>query len=299
MAKPNLNDLLAFATTARERSFTRAAAQLGISRSALSHKMRALEELLGMQLLTRTTRSVSTTEAGARLLSAVAPRISEIEEELASLTALREKPAGMVRITANDHSIQTVLWPRLLPLLEEYPDIQIEFSADYGFTDIAAQRFNAGVRLGDSVDKDMIATRIAPDMRMAIGAAPKYLEGKRPPASPHELTEFDCINLRLPTYGGLYAWEFEKDGNELSVRVEGQVIFNNAFLMIKAAIDGRGLVYAPFDILEQHFKSGELEPLLEDWCATFPGYHIYYASRRQVSPALTLVINALRYHQAP
>lgn len=295
MAKPNLNDLLAFATTAREQSFTRAAAQLGISRSALSHKMRALEELLGMQLLTRTTRSVSTTEAGARLLSAVAPRISEIEEELASLSALREKPAGMIRITANDHSIQTILWPRLEPLLREYPDIQIEFSADYGFTDIAAQRFNAGVRLGDSVDKDMIATRIAPDMRMAIGAAPDYLQAKPLPVSPRELTEFSCINLRLPTYGGLYAWEFEKDGNELSVRVQGQVIFNNVFLMLKAAIDGNGLVYAPFDLLEQHFASGELIPLLQDWWATFPGYHIYYASRRQVSPALSLVIEALRY----
>ncbi|MGE8498890.1 MAG: LysR family transcriptional regulator [Pseudomonas sp.] len=295
MAKPNLNDLLAFATIAQERSFTRAAAQLGLSRSALSHKMRALEALLGMQLLTRTTRSVSTTEAGARLLAAVAPRISEIEDELGSLSLLREKPAGTVRITANDHSIQTLLWPRLLPLLQKYPDIHVELSADYGFVDIAAKRFNAGVRLGDSVDKDMIAVRIAPDMRMAVGAAPSYLQGKELPTSPRDLTRFNCINLRLATYGGLYAWEFEKDGSELSVRVQGQVTFNNSYTKLQAAIDGMGLVYTPYDLLEPHFRSGALIPLLEAWWPVFPGYHLYYTSRHQVSPAMSLVIEALRF----
>ncbi|MBE8716089.1 LysR family transcriptional regulator [Cellvibrio polysaccharolyticus] len=298
MAKPTLNDLQAFATIAQERSFARAAAQLGLSRSALSHKIRTLEKQLGVQLLIRTTRSVSTTEAGARLLGVIGSRINEIEEELGSLSATRARPAGTVRITANDHSIQTTLWPRLLPLLQKYPEIRIEFSADYGLTDIAANQFNAGVRLGDSIDKDMIAVRIAPDMCMAVGAAPGYLKTRLPPATPGELTGFSCINLRLPTYGGLYAWEFEKEGHELNVRVQGQVTFNNVYLMLKAAIDGVGLVYAPRDLLEPYFSSGELLPLLDDWWATFPGYHIYYTSRHQVSPALSLVIDALRY-QSP
>ena len=298
MPKENLNDLMAFVAVAQERSFTRAAAQLGISRSALSHSMRALEARLGIQLLTRTTRSVSTTEAGARLLGVVAPRINEIELELGSLSAMRDKPAGTVRITADDHSIQTVLWPRLLPLLQGYPDIQVEFIVDYGFTDIAAERFDAGVRIGSSVDKDMIAVRIAPDMRMAVAGSPAYLEGKPPPATPRELTEHRCINLRLPTRGDLYAWEFEKDGAPLNVRVQGQAIFNNAYLMLQAALDGMGLTYAPLDLLQPHFDAGQLVPLLEDWWPQFPGYHLYYANRRQFSPALALVIDALRYRSA-
>jgi len=226
MSKENLSDLQAFVAVARERSFTRAAAQLGLSRSALSHAMLALEARLGVRLLTRTTRSVSTTEAGARLLNTVAPRLDEIELELGSLSAMRDKPAGMVRITAHDHAIVTVLWPRLLPLLEEYPDIQIEFSVDYAFTDIAAQRFDAGVRSGDRVDKDMIAVRIAPELRMAVVGSPAYLAGRPMPATPHDLTEHRCINLRLPTHGGLFAWEFEKDGHPLNVRVHGQTVFN-------------------------------------------------------------------------
>ncbi|MDY0977194.1 LysR family transcriptional regulator [Massilia sp. CFBP9012] len=295
MAKENLNDLMAFVAVARERSFTRAAAQIGISRSALSHSMRALEARLGIQLLTRTTRSVSTTEAGARLLGVIAPRIDEIELELVSLTAMRDKPAGTVRITAGDHSIQTMLWPKLLPLLREYPDIQVELIVDYGFTDLAAGRFDAGVRIGSSVDKDMIAVRIAPDIRMAVAGHPDYLLGKRALITPRDLTEHRCINLRLPTRGDLYIWEFEKDGTPLNVRVQGQAIFNNVYLMLQAALDGMGLTYAPLDLLQPHFDAGRLVPLLENWWPQFPGYHLYYASRRQRSPALALVIDALRY----
>lgn len=295
MAKENLSDLQAFVAVARERSFTRAAAQLGLSRSALSHAMLALEARLGMRLLTRTTRSVSTTEAGARLLDAVAPRLDEIELALGSLSAMRDKPAGTVRITAHDHAISTVLWPRLLPLLKEYPDVQVEFSVDYAFTDIAAHRFDAGVRVGDRVDKDMIAVRIAPDLRMAVAASPGYLAGKPLPLTPHDLTEHRCINLRLPTHGGLYAWDFEKDGQALNVRVGGQATFNNTFLMLRAALDGMGLAFVPLDIVQPHIDEGQLVPVLQNWWPSFPGYHLYYANRRQVSPALALVIEALRW----
>lgn len=298
MAKENLNDLQAFVAVARERSFTRAAAQLGLSRSALSHAMLALEARLGMRLLTRTTRSVSTTEAGARLLNAVAPRLDEIELELGSLSAMRDKPAGTVRITAHDHSIATVLWPRLLPLLRQYPDIQVEFSVDYAFTDIAAHRFDAGVRVGDRVDKDMVAVRIAPDLRMAVVASPDYLAGKLRPLTPHDLTDHCCINLRLPTHGGLYAWDFEKDGQTINVRVGGQTVFNNTFLMVQAALDGMGFAYVPLDIIQSHIDEGRLITVLEDWWPLFPGYHLYYANRRQISPALALVIEALRWRQS-
>ncbi|MFT7723466.1 MAG: LysR family transcriptional regulator [Roseateles sp.] len=298
MAKDNLNDLQAFVAVARERSFTRAAAQLGLSRSALSHAMLALEARLGVRLLARTTRSVSTTEAGARLLDAVAPRLDEIEQELGSLSALRDKPAGMVRITAHDHAISTVLWPRLLPLLAAYPDVQVEFSVDYAFTDIAAHRFDAGVRLGDRVDKDMVAVRIAPDLRMAVAAAPGYLAGRTPPRTPHDLTAHRCINLRLPTQGGLYAWDFEKQGQAVHVRVGGQATFNNTFLMLQAALDGLGFTFVPLDILQPHLDAGRLVPVLDDWWPTFPGYHLYYANRRQIAPALSLVVEALRWRAA-
>jgi len=295
MPKENLNDLHAFMAVAQTRSFTRAAAQLGLSRSALSHAMLALEARLGVRLLTRTTRSVSPTEAGARLLSVLSPRLSEIQQELESLTAMRDKPAGTVRITAHDHAIVTALWPRLLPLLRQYPDVQIEFSVDYAMTDIAAQRFDAGVRVGNRVDKDMIAVRIAPDLRMAVAASPDYLAGRALPATPQELTEHRCVNLRLPTHGGLYAWDFEKDGRALSVRVNGQTVFNNTFLMLQAALDGMGLAYVPYDLVKPHIEAGRLAPVLEDWWPVFPGYHLYYANRRQLSPALALVIEALRY----
>ena len=295
MAKENLNDLQAFVVVARERSFTRAAAQMGLSRSALSHAMLALEARLGVRLLTRTTRSVSTTDAGARLLATVAPRLQEIEVELGQLSAMRDKPAGTVRITAHDHAIGTALWPQLMPLLKQYPDIQIEFSVDYGFTDIAAQRFDAGVRVGDRIDKDMVAVRISPDMRMSVAASPEYLAGKTPPRKPQELTEHRCVNLRLPTRGNLYAWDFEKGRKSVNVKVDGQTIFNNTALMLQAALDGLGFAYVPFDLMKPHIDAGRLVPVLEDWWPTFPGYHLYYANRRQIAPALALVIEALRY----
>jgi DNA-binding transcriptional LysR family regulator len=239
---------------------------------------------------------VSTTEAGARLLDALAPRLDEIELELSSLSAMRDKPAGTVRITAHDHAISTVLWPRLLPLLKDYPDVRVEFSVDYAFTDIAAHRFDAGVRVGDRVDKDMIAVRIAPDLRMAVAASPEYLAGKALPTTPRDLTEHRCINLRLPTHGGLYAWDFEKDGQSINVRVDGQATFNNTFLMLRAALDGLGFAFVPLDIMQPHIDEGRLVPLLQDWWPSFPGYHLYYANRKQVSPALALVIQALRWH---
>lgn len=297
MAKENLNDLQAFVVVARERSFTKAAAQLGMSRSGLSHAMLALEARIGVRLLTRTTRSVSTTDAGARLLTTVGPRLQEIETELGSLSAMRDKPAGTVRITAHDHAIASALWPRLLPLLRDYPDIQIEFSVDYAFTDIAAQRFDAGVRMGDRVDKDMIAVRIAPELRMAVAASPAYLAGRPIPLRPQDLTDHRCVNLRLPTQGNLYAWDFEKDGQSINVRVQGQTVFNNTFLMLQAAIDGMGFAFVPLDLMQAHIDAGRLVPVLQDWWPSFPGYHLYYANRRQIAPALALVIEALRYRE--
>lgn len=295
MAKDNLNDLQAFVLVARERSFTRAAAQLGVSRSALSHAMLALEARLGVRLLTRTTRSVSTTEAGARLLDTVAPRLQEIETELAQLSAMRDQPAGTVRITAHDHAISTALWPRLLPVLRQYPDIQIEFSVDYAFTDIASHRFDAGVRVGNRVDKDMVAVRISPDLRMAVAASPGYLAGRSVPKKPQDLTLHRCVNLRLPTQGNLYAWDFEKGKKSVNVRVQGQTTFNSTTLMLQAALDGMGFAYVPFDLMQPHIDAGRLVPVLEDWWPSFPGYHLYYANRRQMAPALALVIDALRY----
>lgn len=295
MAKNNLQDLHAFVVVARERSFTRAAAQLDVSRSALSHAMLALEARLGVRLLTRTTRSVATTAAGARLLANVAPRLQEIEQELASLSELRHKPAGTVRITAHDHAITTLLWPKLLPVLREYPDVQVELSVDYAFTDIAAQRFDAGVRVGDRVDKDMVAVPIAPGLRMGVAASPAYLVGRTLPMVPRDLTAHRCVNLRLATHGNLFAWDFEKGGESLSVRVDGQAVFNNTFLMLQAALDGLGFAYVPFDVIEPHVRAGRLVPVLEDWWPTYPGYHLYYANRRQLAPALAVIIQALRY----
>lgn len=297
MAEENLNDLRAFVAVARERSFTRAAAQLGLSRSALSHAMTALEARLGVRLLTRTTRSVSTTEAGTRLLDMLVPMFSELDAELASLRSAQDKPVGTVRITADDHAITGVLWPRLLPLLREHPGVQIELCVDYALTDIAAHRFDAGVRIGSRVDKDMIAVRIAPDLRMAVVASPEYLEGKPLPITPHDLTEHRCINLRLPTHGGLYAWDFEKDDQSVNVRVEGQTVFNNTFLMLQAALDGMGFAYVPLTLVQQHIEQRRLIPVLEDWWPLFPGYHLYYANRRQLAPALALVIDCLRYRE--
>lgn len=295
MARENFNDLLAFVAVAREGSFTRAAAQLGVSQSALSHTIRGLEARLGIRLLTRTTRSVSPTEAGERLLKSLAPRFDEIEAEVAALSELRDKPAGNIRITAAEHAANTVLWPRLAEFLPNYPDIHVEIIVNYGLIDIVAERYDVGVRLGDQVAKDMIAVRIAPDLRMAVVGAPTYFSKRPAPRTPHELAAHDCINLRLPTHGGLYAWEFKKDGHELKVRVQGQLVFNSSTPMLRAAWAGFGLACVPEDLAQAHLAAGQLERVLEDWCPLFPGYHLYYPSRRQSSPAFALLVDALRY----
>jgi DNA-binding transcriptional LysR family regulator len=298
MRRQDVNDLLAFLAVAKEGSFTRAAAKLGVSQSALSHTIRGLEARLGLRLLTRTTRSVSPTEAGDRLLHTVGPRFEEIEAELEALSELREKPAGTVRITAVDYAADTVLWPKLAKLLREYPDIKVEIIVDYGLTDIVAQRYDAGVRLGEQVAKDMIAVRIGPDMRMAVVGAPSYLAKRSLPRTPQELLSHDCINLRLPTHGGLYAWEFEKGNRELRVRVDGQLVFNATAQMLHAALAGFGLAYVPEDLAQPHLAKGRLNRVLEDWCPPFSGYHLYYPSRRQPTPAFALLVDALRYRGA-
>lgn len=295
MSQENFNDLAAFAMVAKEQSFTRAAAKLGVSPSALSQTIRNLEERLGLRLLTRTTRSVSSTEAGERLLRTIAPRFEEIAAELAALSALRDKPAGTIRITAGEHPAATILQPALSRLLPDYPDIKVEIIVDYGLTDIAAAGYDAGVRLGEQVAKDMIAVRIGPDMRMAVVGAPSYFARHRRPQTPQDLTAHNCINIRLPTYGGLYAWEFQKGRRELKVRVEGQAVFNNIGLRLASALDGLGLAYMPEDQVFTPMGEGRLIRVLEDWCPSFPGYHLYYPSRRHASPAFSLLIDMLRY----
>lgn len=295
MPRTHLNDLLAFLAVARERNFTRAAAQLGVSQSALSQTVRGLEARLGLRLLSRTTRSVAPTEAGERLLRSVGPRLDEIDAELAALGELRGKPAGTVRITAGDHAIRSVLWPKLARFLPAYPDIKVELTTDYGLTDIVAERYDAGVRLGEQVARDMISVRVAPDARFVVVGAPAYFARHPPPKLPQELTGHACVNLRLPTYGGLYAWEFEKNGRELRVRVEGQLVFNSIFDVLDAAVDGFGLAHVPEDLAAPHLASGRLGQVLEDWCPPWPGYHLYYPSRRQSSPAFMLVVEALRH----
>jgi DNA-binding transcriptional LysR family regulator len=297
MARHPIDDLAAFLAVARARSFTRAAAKLGVSQSALSHTIRGLEERLGVRLLTRTTRSVAPTEAGERLVRTVGPRLEEIDAELAALTELREKPAGSIRITTGEHSAEAILWPALAKLLPRYPDIKVELIIDYGLTDIVAERYDAGVRLGEQVAKDMIAVRIGPDFRMAVVGAPSYFARRPRPKTPQELTVHDCINIRLPTYGGIYAWEFEKRGRGLKVRVEGQLLFNNTALRLKAALAGLGLAYLPDDQVEKHLADGRLIRVLTDWCPPFPGYHLYYPSRRQPAPAFALLVEALRYRR--
>jgi len=299
MARSNINDLLAFLAVAREQSFTKAAAKLGVSQSALSHTIRGLEERLGLQLLNRTTRSVSPTEAGERLLRSVGPRFVEIDAELAALSELRAKPAGTIRITAGEHAANTFLWPALEKLLPDYPDIKVEIVVDYGLTDIVAERYDAGVRLGEDVAKDMIAVRIAPDMRMAVVGAPSYFARHPKPKTPQDLTKHSCINLRLPTHGGLYAWEFEKRGRELKVRVDGQLVFNNLALRTNAALTGLGLACMPEDEVQAYLKDGRLIRVLADWCPPFPGYHLYYPSHRHHSPAFALLVDALRYRDSP
>lgn len=295
MARENLNDLLAFVTVAREGSFTRAAAQLGVSQSALSQTIRSLETRLRLRLLTRTTRSVSPTEAGERLLQTVGPHLDEIEAGVEAISALRDKPAGSIRISAAEHAATTVLWPKLEKFLPDYPDIKVEITVNYSLIDIVAERYDAGVRLGDQVAKDMIAVRIAPDLRMAVVAAPAYFARRPVPKTPDELADHDCINLRLPTYGGLYAWEFAKGRRELNVRVQGQLTFNSSPQILRAALAGFGLASLPEDMAQEHLAAGRLVQVLKDWCPSFPGYHFYYPSRRQSSPAFALLVEALRY----
>ena len=295
MERENISNLLAFVAVARERSFTKAAAKLGVSQSALSHTIRGLEARLGFRLLTRTTRSVAPTEVGERLLRTVAPRFEEIEAELETLSELREKPAGTIRITATDYAADTILWPKLAKFLPQYPDIKVEIIVDNALTDIVAQRYDAGVRSGEQVAKDMIAVRIGPDMRMAVVGAPSYFAKRSPPKKPQDLTDHICINLRLPTYGGLYAWEFEKGNRELKVHVEGQLVFNGTAQMLNAALAGFGLAYVLEDLAQPHLAKGRLKRVLEDWCPPFSGYHLYYPSRRQSSRAFALLVDALRY----
>jgi len=295
MKKETAADLVAFLAVAREQSFTRAAALLGVSQSALSQTMRGLESRLGVRLLTRTTRRVSVTEAGERLLRTVGPRFEEIDGELEAVTSLREKPAGTIRLTATENAAASVLWPALERFLPKYPEIKVEIVIDYGLTDIVAQRFDAGVRPGETVASGMIAVRIAPDMRMAVVGAPAYFAERKPPKTPQGLTDHNCINLRLPTHGGLYAWEFEKDGREVNVRVDGQLVLGTATFMLMAARAGFGLAYLPEEEVRSDLKNGRLIRVLADWCPPFSGYHLYYPSRRQPTQAFALLVEALRY----
>jgi DNA-binding transcriptional LysR family regulator len=295
MHRDELADLTAFLAVAEERSFTRAAAKLGTSQSAISHTVRRLEARLGLRLLTRTTRSVAPTEAGEGLLETLRPAFDDIDAKLAALSHLREKPAGTIRITTAENAAETILWPVLGRILPDYPDIKVELTIDYGLTDIVAQRYDAGVRLGEQVAKDMIAVRIGPEMRMAVVGAPSYFARRPAPKTPHDLADHACINLRLPTSGGLYAWEFEKNGRELKVRVEGQLVFNAMPMIVKAAIAGFGLAFVPEGQVASQIEEGRLVRALSDWCAPFAGYHLYYPSRRQPTPAFALLVEALRY----
>jgi DNA-binding transcriptional LysR family regulator len=294
MAKIDFNHLQAFIFVARERSFTRAAAQLGVTQSALSHTIRALESKMGVRLLTRTTRGVSPTEAGERLFASLEPHFDGIEAGVSALNDSKERPAGTIRITTHDHAATTVLWPRLSKLLSAYPDVKVEININYGLIDIVAERFDAGVRFGDQVAKDMIAVRISPDVRMVVVGSPAYLASRPLPKIPQDLTAHNCISFRLPTYGNFYAWEFVKDGRELQVQVEGQCIFNTTPQILQAALDGYGLAYIPEDLVLSYVAAGQLGRVLDDWCPTFPGYHLYYPSRRQSSPAFRLILDSLR-----
>lgn len=295
MLKENFNDLISFLVVARERSFTRAAAKLGVSQSALSHSIRGLEERLDIRLLTRTTRSVAPTEAGEKLANSLEPRFREIESELDALRDMRDTPAGNIRITAGEHAVDSVLWPFLKSFLANYPDINVEIVADNSLTDIVNGRFDAGVRLGEQVAKDMVAVRIGPDMRMVVVGSPQYLQQHNSPSTPQELQNHRCINMRLPTRGGLYAWEFDKDGQELRVRVDGQLTFNSLRQRIDAAVVGFGLAYVPEDSVQNELADGRLVQVLDAWCNTFPGYYLYYPSRKQHTTAFSLFVDALRY----
>lgn len=295
MPQENFNDLVAFVMVAREESFTKAAVKLGVSQSALSQTVRGLEERLGLRLLTRTTRRVSPTAAGERLLRIAGPRFEEIQTELAALAEMRDKPAGTVRITSGEHAAISVLAPALEKFLPDNPDVNVEITVDYGLTDIVAERYDAGVRLGEQLAKDMIAIRIGPEMRMAVVGAPSYFRQNLWPEVPQDLTRHNCIQIRMPTHGNILSWEFEKDGHELKVRVEGQLVFNNIAMRLDAVKRGLGLAYMPEDLVAEQIARGEVVRVLEDWCAPFPGYHLYYPNRRHTSPAFALVVEALRY----
>lgn len=294
MPKRNLNDLLYFVRVARERSFTRAAAQLGVTQSALSQAISAMEEQIGIRLLTRTTRSVSPTPAGERLLNSIGSRIDEMEAELDALTEMRDKPAGTVRITCGEAVVTDILLPKLQPVLREYPDIKVEFDINYGFRDIVADRFDAGVRLGGTIDKDMVAVPIGGKMRMAAAATPDYFARYPKPLKPEELLEHNCINMRFPTHNNIYLWEFEKDDREFNIRVDGQLTFNTTQTMLQAALKGMGIVFLPYEEMETYISNGSLVTVLEDWCPPFDGYYLYYPSRRQPTPAFALVRDALK-----
>ena len=299
MPRDGYTDLLAFIHVAREGSFTRAAAQLGVSPSALSHSVRALEARMDVRLLTRTTRSVSLTEAGARLYESTAPRFEEIDAELASVSELRRKPSGLVRITAAEFPATYLIWPKLSKVLPDYPDITVEVAVDYNRTDIVSERYDAGVRLGDELAKDMIAVRISPDMRIAVVGSPGYFEGRAKPRTPPDLAEHNCINLRLPTHGGLMVWDFQKGRRELKVRVTGQWIYNSISPIVRAALAGQGLAFVPEDAVSEYIADGRLVRVLDDWCQPYTGYHLYYPSRRQASGALAVIVEALRYREPP
>jgi DNA-binding transcriptional LysR family regulator len=297
MQRGSLDQLAAFVAVARERSFTAAAAKLNVSQSALSHTVRELEERLGVRLLTRTTRNVSPTEAGERLLRNIGPRLDEIESEVEAVREFRDKPAGTVRITATEFAIDTILLPKLAPVLRQYLDIKIEMTVDYGLTDIVAQQYDAGVRSGEQVAKDMIAVRIGPDMRMAVVGAPSYFRSRSEPKKPQDLIGHNCINLRLPTHRSLYAWEFEKGTRELKVRVEGQVTFNGSAQLLNGALAGCGLAYVPEGMVQEYIAKGRLRRVLADWCPPYSGYHLFYPNRRQSSAAFALVVEALRHRR--
>ena len=297
MARENVNDLLAFLAVARERSFTRAAAKVGVSQSALSHTIRQLEARLGIRLLTRTTRAVSPTEAGERLLASIGPHFDEIEAQVEALSELRDKPAGTIRITAADYAIKHVLWPKLRKFLPQYPDIKVELVLDNGLTDIVTERYDAGVRMGEHLAKDMISARIGPDFRLAVVGAKSYFADHPEPTHPKDLVGHTCINFRLPTFGGLYAWEFEENGREIKIRVEGQLTFNNIFSALDATLDGFGLAYIPEEIILPYVAEGRLVRVLQEWSPYWDGYHLYYPSRRQSSPAFVALVEALRHRE--
>ena len=295
MPKQDFNDLLWFLAVAKERSFTRAAARLGIAQSTLSHTIKRLEAQMGIRLLTRTTRNVALTEAGERLQKSLAPRIDEIEADIAALMSLRDKPSGTIRITLSDHALASVVWPKLQPVLKSYPDIKLELSLDTGFRNIVEDGFDAGVRLGERVEKDMIAVRIGPDWRLVAIGSPAYFSTRPVPKHPEDLVEHDCINMRQPTAGGLYAWEFGKDGQELRVKVNGQLTVNDSYAMVEPALGGYGIAYVPESIVSDHIESGKLVQVLDEWSPFFDGYFIYYPSRRQNSAALKVILEALKH----